>query len=129
MDTRHYEARKLTLVPKDDSKFGRWDYVVLYQGNVHAVGYCGEAGGGHHEKREECFTCYRDFLLDGFLTTHLGRLEELEDDVCAREGCGAMAVGIAQVEGIEQVWGLCTDHLNKESMKVLLTEGIVTSNV
>ena len=73
------------LKERKREKDGRWDFTSGKHGSYHAVGYCGTAGGGHHETEAEAVACFHNYQL----TERLRFFEDASSQRrCQVDGCG-----------------------------------------
>lgn len=114
-DMNYYQPRK--------RKDGKWDFTCRNDDDVWAVGYCAEAGGGHHESEEEARDCYTKYLLDKELTFTKMANQQRRCQVCQE-----YTEGIAQV-GQATMYVLCDEHRNREEVEKLYGKvGNITSS-
>ena len=98
----HYEPRQ-----HSDSK--KWHYTCRRDGDVWAVGRCGEDGG--HDTATEACSCYRSHLID---TARFGAKAE-PPGPCRVPGCKRAAKELAEVQGFPYL--LCEKHHSKEGLE------------
>ena len=82
---------------------GKWDYTCQNDNRVWPVGYCGEAGGGHHETKEEALQCYTSYLLDTAAYRTMSNMKR----PC--QVCGEFTDGLVEV-GHTAMYVLCPLH-------------------
>src|SRR5688572_10606469 len=95
---------------------GRWDYTEgrREQGQffAHPIGFCGDAGGGHHETEDEARACYRRYELDCQLRFSDGATSTSRHR-CRAPGCEEWTGGYAEL-GRSQMFILCDKHRTRE---------------
>lgn len=112
----YYDARQR----KTDKK---WDYTCMNDGRIWPVGYCADAGGGHHDTAEEARECYTRYLLENRM-----RLDGKMDNQQLRcEICKEFTDGFAEVD--HSHFTLCGEHRTREHVEKLFgTVGQITSS-
>lgn len=101
------------LAARQRQSDGRWDYTSHNDRyGTHAIGYCHQAGGGHHATQAEAEMCYREYLMDNAVYDVEERDAKRQ---CKMPGCEVWTQNMARV-GQYQYYHLCKDHMNRESL-------------
>lgn len=116
----YYQPRMLMNSP-DEAKNGRWDFTLSNDGHIRAVGYCAEAGKGHHANASEACECYKKYCLDKKLVLGLKNEDSMER--CQAKGCGEFTQLYATIRGQLRMWTLCENHNNRETIESLFEVG------
>jgi hypothetical protein len=85
----------------------------MNDGKIWPVGYCYDAGGSHHDTKEEAEECYRKYLLDNRLQLK----GKLADQQHRCQICQEYTDRYASVD--HMTYPLCDKHRNREQVEQL----------
>lgn len=108
----YYAAREMQDSQGNPS--GLWHYTVANDDRVYPVGYCAQECAGHATP-EEAQEHYRLYLLDN---ARYDGVRTNEQKKCAV--CGAWTQRFASIPMVMEIYVLCDDHCNRETLDMVM---------